>query len=294
MRKKELEDLPIRSFENAFNEKLVSKFAMGTLKGKNEGEGIHVEAHRHDYYHILYVKQGIGEHSIDFKTYEIKSNSIFFVSPGQVHSLEIDHDVEGYVISFSSEFYHINDNLQKLLDYPFFHSLSNAPVIHMSDTNAKIQHVLDDMFTEFESSEKGKDNILRALLEVLLVRASRMYNQPIINQAPNHLTYQLRKLESLIDTHFKEYRLLNDYADIMHISPKHLNSLCKKGLNKTVTNLIHERTLTEAKRLLLFTDNSISEIAYELGFADKSYFMRVFKKHTTLTADSYRKQNKTC
>ena len=85
--------------------------------------------------------------------------------------------------------------------------------------------------------------------------------------------------------------MLSDYADLMFISPKHLNSLCKKGLNKTVTNLIHERNLIEAKRLLLFTDNSVAEIAFELGFADKSYFMKFFKKHTKLTADMFRKQH---
>ena len=67
----------------------------------------------------------------------------------------------------------------------------------------------------------------------------------------------------------------------MFISAKHLNNLCKKGLNKTVTNLIHERIMIEAKRLLLFTDNSISEIAFELGFTDKSYFMRFLKKIPT-------------
>lgn len=292
MRKKDLENLPIRNFDNEFNLELSTKFGIGKLMAEKDGENMVVEAHRHDYYHIVYVKQGKGEHLIDFKNFEIKPNSIFFVSPGQVHSLKIDKNVEGYVISFNSDFYLLNDSLQKLMDYPFFHSLSNAPVIYLPKSNPKIQHALDDMFEEFEFTQKGRDNILRALIDVLLVRASRMYHQPESNQAPSHLTYQLRKLEALIDAHFKEYRLLNDYADMMHISPKHLNSLCKKGLNKTVTNLIHERTLTEAKRLLLFTDNSISEIAFELGFADKSYFMRFFKKQTSLTADSFRQQNK--
>ena len=68
--------------------------------------------------------------------------------------------------------------------------------------------------------------------------------------------------------------------------------MCKKGINKTVLNLIHERILIEAKRLLLFTTNTITEIAYELGFTDTSYFMRFFKKHTSLTADAYRNHNK--
>ncbi|MCT4637597.1 MAG: AraC family transcriptional regulator [Bacteroidales bacterium] len=292
MRKKEVEHLPVRTIEGEFGHKALSKFDIVSLKEDSTDKGIIAESHRHDYYHIMFVSRGNGEHSIDFKTYDIKPNSIFFVSPGQVHSLVIDKNVDGYVVSFDSEFFTLNNTVQKLIDFPFFHSINNDPVLYLSRANETIQNLLDDMYNEYRADEKGKENVLRALIEILLIRSSRMYSQPVINEAPTHLTFQLRKLEALIDTHFKEYKLLNDYADMMYISAKHLNSLCKKGLNKTVTNLIHERTLTEAKRLLLFTDNTISEIAFELGFTDKSYFMRFFKKSTKLTADSFRKQNK--
>ena len=293
MRKKEFEKLPIRSIENIINNTEVSKFEIGKLEAeKNEGKII-VESHRHDYYHIMYIKNGVGKHSIDFKTFEIKPNMMFFVSPGQVHSLEISSEAEGYVISFDSGFYHLSDNFQKLLDYPFFHSISNTPLINLNNENNKIQLAWDELFEEYNSKSNDKNNILRALFEILLIRASREYEKPIETEKPAYITYQLRKLETLIDNHFKEYKSLNDYADLMHISPRHLNSLCKKALNKTVMNLIHERTLTEAKRLLLFTQNSVTEIAYELGFSDTSYFMRFFKKHTSLTADTFRNQNKT-
>lgn len=290
MRRKEIEDLPIRSIEDSLGEKRMSKFEIDILKSDQPNEGLKVDAHRHDYYHILYVKNGQGEHTIDFKSYEIKANSIFFVSPGQVHALEIDPSVEGYVVSFNADFYHFHDNIQKLMDYPFFHSISNAPMLQLDNSNANIQAVLDDMNVEYLTAEKGKEALLRALLEVLLIRAARMYHQTDSDKAPNHLTFQLRTLEALIDAHFKTSKLLNNYAEMIHISPKHLNSLCKKGLNKTVSNLIHERTLIEAKRLLLFTDQSITEIAFELGFSDKSYFMRFFKKQTNLTADAFRNQ----
>ena len=82
---------------------------------------------------------------------------------------------------------------------------------------------------------------------------------------------------------------MDDYSQLMYLSLKHLNNISKKGLNKTITNLIHEKLLLEAKHLLLFTENSISEIAYELGFKDGFYFMRFFKKNISVTADEYRK-----
>lgn len=287
MKQKEVEKLPIRTIIGEFGQTGLSRFGIDTVRPDDEGSGVIVEAHRHDYYHIMYIKRGRGVHSIDFKHYEVKPGSLFFVSPGQVHTIEIDKDVEAYVISFNSDFYLFHNNEQKLMDYPFFHTINNDPVVYFEDTDM-FDYIIKEMLTEYNNQAKGTEKILQSLMEILLVKASRMYTYPVKEESPVHLTFQLRKLETLIDKHFREYKLLNDYADLMYISPKHLNSLCKKGLNKTVTNLIHERTLTEAKRLLLFTDNSIAEIAFELGFADKSYFMRFFKKQTTQTADTFR------
>ncbi len=292
MRKKEVQHIPIRSFDDPVKPSTGFKFEVSSLKSENKGEQVKIAAHRHDYYHILYIKNGFGEHSIDFKTYKIKPNSLFFVSPGQVHALEVSGDVEGFVITFDPEFYLLNNTLQKLLDYPFFHSLNNSPAIYLTDKNDKIVQAILEINEEYNSLDSQKGDLLRSLLEVLLIRTSRVYHGGGEN-TPDHLTYQLRKLEALIDSRFKELKLLDDYANLMHLSPKHLNSLCKKGLNKTVTNLIHERTLLEAKRLLLFTDNSVSEIAYELGFMDKSYFMRFFKKHMGFTTEAYRKSEAT-
>lgn len=292
MRKKNIENVPVRTFDTSLSNNRAPKFNIEVLKEDNINTGITVEAHRHDYYHIMYVKNGIGKHSVDFKTYKVLPNTIFFISPGQVHSLEIDKDIEGYVISFNSDFYLLNNSVQKLMDFPFFHSLYNEPVMYLTDKIDEIQYFLEGIFVENKSLEKGNGNLLRALMEVFLIKTSRIYTQTNVNVTPNHLSFQLRKLEALIDSNFKELKQLNDYADLMYISPKHLNSLCKKGLNKTVTNLIHERIIIEAKRLLLFTNNSISEVALELGFTEKSYFMRFFKKHTLLTADSFRKQEK--
>lgn len=295
MKKKEFEQVPIRScFDKERKLASISKFEIEQLTGSSVDNKILVEPHRHDYYHIMYVKHGVGQHSIDFKTYRIKPNTMFFVSPGQVHTLETSIDTQGYVISFDASFYRLNDSIQKLLDYPFFHSLSNIPVVYFKEEHNKIHTAWEELYEEYNSNSTDKFTILRALFEVLLIRTARVYEEPSTIKEPTYLTFQLRKLETLIDNHFKELRLLNDYADLMHISPRHLNSLCKKGLNKTVTNLIHERTLIEAKRLLLFTNNSITEIAIDLGFADKSYFMRFFKKHTSLTAENYRNQQKAC
>ena len=291
---KPFENVPIKRIEANVNSEIKSSFEISKLKEEDDNNvEFVIEPHRHDFYHMMFINKGEGKHHIDFKTYDIKPKSIFFVSPGQVHALEASSDVEGYVISFNVDFYYLNNTIQTRSDFPFYHTLNNAPVVYLSQDNVKIKENWDELYTEYNSPDSGSDKMISALFEVLLMRILRVYlEQPLQNNQTVYLTERLRQLETLIDIHFKEYKLVNDYAELMHTSPKHLNSLCKETLNKTVTNLIHERLLIEAKRLLLFTTNSITEIGYELGFTDKSYFMRFFKRHVGLTAETYRKQNK--
>lgn len=248
MSQQEFKKIPIRSIQQKDNALNVS-FEIEKIKETENTEKMIVEAHRHDFYHIMFIKEGVGENIVDFKTYEVRPNMLFFISPGQVHSIKLSADVKGYVISFNSDFYLLSDNIQKLLDFPFFHSINNTPLIHLSEGNTKIQTVFDELYEEYNSNPKSK--ILRTLLELLLLRASQLYVELSKKDTPAYLTYQLRKLEALIDTHYKQFRVLNDYAELMHISPKHLNSLCKKGINKTVKNLIHERLLIEAFKTTL-------------------------------------------
>ncbi|WP_196888005.1 AraC family transcriptional regulator [Aureivirga sp. CE67] len=291
MRKKEFHPLPIRSFQDKEKNKHSIMFEMTILKPENE-TGIKVAPHRHDYFHILFIKNGKGKHYIDFKVYDIIPNSIFFVSPGQVHSLEINSEVEGFVVTFNADFFHLNQSLKKITDYPFFHSINNLPYIYLTKQNLKLASYFEDLYEEYSSDSINNDeNILRALLELILLKAARIYNYDASISTSSQTTKQLRTLEVLIDNHFKEYKLTEDYAEMLFMTSKALNNICKNNLNKTVINLIHERIIIEAKRLLLFTDNSISEIAYELGFQEKSYFMRFFKKHTSFTAKEFREKN---
>ena len=263
-------------------------FEINPLAPANGGQLL-VEAHRHNFYHIMMVKNGVGTHQIDFKNYRIEANTLFFISPGQVHSLEINEEVEGYVISFRTEFFLMHEREKTLMDFPFFHSISNAPVVYLTEKQEELQLLWDEIYREHCSERKDRMDVIRVLMELMLLKASRQYKWLASEEnAPAYLSFQLRKLDTLIDQHYKKFKLLSDYAELMYLSPKQLNSLCKKGLHKTVSKLIHERTVTEAKRLLLFTHQTIGEIAFELGFSDKSYFMRFFKKHTGYTAEAFR------
>ncbi len=289
MRDKSFEKLPVRRISGVYN---TPHFNITILESDTPNTDVYVEPHRHDYYHIMLVKNGIGKHSIDFKTYNIKPNTMFFVSPGQIHTLNIDKDALGYVISFNADFFQLYNGVQKLSDLPFFHSNTQAPVVYLKEDELRVLDLWENINDEHLKPQSNSDKMIRALLDVLLIHVARIHHKtPEGSNITSQLSIQINTLETLIDTHFRALKQVNDYAELMHLSAKHLNSLSKKALNKTVTNLIHERLILEAKRLLLFTDNTITEIAFELGFSDKSYFMRFFKKHTGGTAEMFRKQN---
>ena len=99
----------------------------------------------------------------------------------------------------------------------------------------------------------------------------------------------LRTFRRLIDSHYRGLRLPKEYADLLYITPNHLNALCQDLLGKTAGELIRDRTLLEAKRLLTNAKMTATEIAYELNFKDNSYFNRFFKKNAGMTPDDFRK-----
>ena len=292
LKKMQRENLPvycIETFQDQYTsnlgfdvkilENLVDQFAFTNL------------AHRHDFYDVLIITQGRGIHTIDFVTYEVKPGSVFFLTPGQVHSWELSNDVKGYSIFFSSEFYLMHCNESKLYDFPFFHSLSNQPCLYLNGQSSSfIPSILSEMIAENQAEQIGREDMLRACLDFLLIKLARQYER-IYARSNNQVTHHIRKLEKFIDQHFAEKKKPSQYADLMCISAKYLSKVCKKGVGKTPGELVTERVVLEAKRLLIHSEKTVSQVADQLGYSDQSYFIRVFKKHTGTTPDQYRAQS---
>ncbi len=248
-----------------------------------------LQPHRHDCYLILLVTQGHGKHIIDFETHEVNPFSAFFLTPGQVHSWNFTEDAKGYVIFFTSSFYMLYKREKHLTDFPFFRTLDNPGTLQLDEhKEGLLITMLQEMVSENTKEEFGRDEMLRNCLDIILTRLSRYYEQSTPLTANSAVTLQMRQLESLIETHFIKLKSPAEYADLMNVTPKHLNDVCKLALNKTVSDLIHERQLLEAKRLLAFTMAGIKQIADHLEFNDKSYFMRFFKKYMGVTPDQFR------
>ena len=248
--------------------------------------------HRHDdFYEILYITHGTGHYIIDLHLFEIKPESVFFLSPGQIHELKISDDIKGYIFLFTSAFYHFNKSNQfKIFELPFFYSISSnsPPLILKTDTQ---QCLVLDLFlrsiTESEDELIEKDEAIRALLDLILINCKRMF-QELPGEGSLKGLVLVKRFKQLIEANCYQNLSVKDFAELLKISPSHLSETVKSITGRTSTDLINDRIIIEIKRMLIQTELSISEIGYKLNFSDQSYFSKYFKKLTGVTPQHFR------
>jgi AraC-like DNA-binding protein len=143
------------------------------------------------------------------------------------------------------------------------------------------------LITEYQKSP-DELIILKALLKVFLLKLIKVKEQ----EFTGHDIHQKRVYEflMLLEGNYLQVRNIDFYAGKLDISSKRLNQILKEKLGKTGTQIIHDRIILEAKRLIIHSEHTIKEIAYELGFSDRPYFSRFFKKQTGQTAEEFQKQ----
>jgi AraC family transcriptional activator of pobA len=241
--------------------------------------------HRHNFYIGILFTKGSGTHQIEFNRYDIKPGHVFMLAPGEVHNWTLSRDIEGYIFFHTKEFFDLNFTYEKVENYPFYSCLRNNPLIVVKKESLKrIKETFSEIVDEYKHTELLKFQKLSSLVNVLYIALSRIYLPDKILQIKNFdYLGKLKQLEQLIDKRFKEYKFPKEYALLMHVSEKHLNRICKTCLNKTVTQVITDRIILEAKRMLAFANSSVSQIAEELGYDNHPYFVQLFKKKTGQT-----------
>lgn len=250
--------------------------------------------HRHDdFYEILFITQGQGIYTIDMQDYVIKPFTIFFVSPGQIHELELSEDVQGYIFLFTSSFYHFNKtDPYKLFELPFFYNLAQETPPLCLETASEKQNFIE-LFSKamIENQQKMVDNeeVIRALLDLILIQSKRIYPVNITEEPTNKGRILVKRFKQLIEEKCQENLSVKEYAELLKITANHLSETVKSVTGRTSTDLINDRMIMEIKRLLTHTDLGVSEIAYQLNFSDQSYFSKYFKKLTNQTPVEFRK-----
>lgn len=247
--------------------------------------------HKHTFYHLVLFTTGGGIHAIDFKTFNVVPYQIYFMIPGQVHSWSFEGNIDGYVIHFSPSFFESfllkNEYLEQ---FPFFSGIVDDEVIQIDPS---LQHQIIGLFehiiSEGENPGRMGLDLIRSLLLQVFILLSRTNADKKEKQARPYNITLLRTFQKLIEKNFATLKLPRDYAELMYITPNHLNALCNDLLGISAGEAIRNRVLLEAKRLLINLNLTVAEIGYQLNFSDNSYFTKFFKKYSGSTPEEFRK-----
>lgn len=249
--------------------------------------------HRHNYYEICFFINGSGKHEIDFNTHSIHSQSVHFISPGQVHLIARDKGYHGYLIVFTREFYSLDTFHQDLLYYlPFFNNATMSPILNLNAEEFKEMMVLvHQIKMEYLRESPMTKDILRSFLQILLLKCRDYYLHYFAEREKMYDPHfvQVQQFNTLVEQQFRTAHLVREYADQLSISPSSLNKYVKQISGHTAGEIIMDRLILEAKRLLLYTPLSNKEIAYELNYEDPSYFSRIFRKKTGYSPSAFKK-----
>ncbi len=241
---------------------------------------------------MVYFTEGSGEHLIDFEKFEAKSGTMYFMKPGQVHQWYFKEKYDGFVVNFFDNFFDwIGINSSILQKFRFLQSiLVKDHVVEISpDLQEKIASYFEEMINENQKNNQFSNLKIGFHLMSLFIDIERSLEAVKIKTS-DYQSVLLNNFQELIDQNFKNKKLPKEYAELLYITPNHLNALCKDILGNSAGELIRSRVVLEAKRLLVNKEISVTEIAYLLNFQDASYFVKFFKKYTEFTPEQFRKQ----
>lgn len=265
---------------------MISRFAAYLETHKN----LHLP-HKHTFYHVVLFTEGAGTHTIDFNNYTVKPHQIYFMAPGQAHSWSFEGHVDGYIINFSVPFF--QSFLLKpdyLEDFPFFNGITSDSVIDLPEgLRDTITNLFEEIIQESETNNRMGPDMVKTLMMKIFILIARLSVDNTTKSIANYNYTLLKNFQKLIEKNFITLKLPKEYAELLYITPNHLNAICKDMLGIPAGEMIRNRIILEAKRLLINPNSSVTQIAYHLNFTDNSYFTKFFKKHTGLTPEEFRK-----
>lgn len=246
------------------------------------------EPHRRSNFSLTLLLSGESIQYIDFEKYTVKAPALIMLSPGQIHQHSGDSLSEIVNISFSQEFLIPETAASGMICWG---CLFEKVVIQLTDAQLKeLMSFARLMLRETENPQPLSDLIIRSQLKSFMAATARLPQLDIASIQSDTLPNRIvRQFNELSDLHYKDKTQVAHYAELMFVTPGHLNDTIKSAMGKTAKQIIDEKRITEAKRLLYWGDHSIKEIAGQLNFEDDGYFNRFFKKHTGATPASFQR-----
>jgi AraC family transcriptional regulator, transcriptional activator of pobA len=235
--------------------------------------------HRHDYEEIILLTSGNPCHYIDFRREQLQGPVAVYVAMGKIHQFLPDANTRGWAIRYTHEFIPAT----KFNFYAAFLESINYPV-----NEPKLLNQLTSLCVMMEEEyHKVVVNyvFIRHILEALLSKLESQPNQP---EKGSGDAIVMNNFLKILEANFRRAEGVEFYSDKLNMTARNLNHISKNIFNKSISELIESRKLTEAKQLLIHTTKSVSEIGFEIGYSEKSYFTRVFHKKTGFTPTEFR------
>lgn len=249
---------------------------------------------RLNYYSLIWIQKGSGTLKADFSEYHFNDNMLLSFSPYQPFMLDTNSEVHGVVIHFHPDFFCIHKHHKEVACHGvLFNNIYNSPMVKIDDkTSVSFEMIVEQLKEEMTKSALAQYELLISYLKIFLITASRLKKEDQVESTEVTIESQepfiLQNLKNYIESHYKTVHSASEYANMLAITPKALARLTKAHFNKTLTDLIAERIIIEAKRELYLTNKTVKEIAFDLGYNDEYYFSRFFKKNTDISPQLYR------
>ncbi len=250
------------------------------------------QPHYHEFFQ-MFVLLGKADVMHDFHEFRAEGITVVFLSPGQVHTVVPEPGMDGVTISFTQTFFdHHAPPPSRIFDFPFFYPADVKPWLKLRGRKARdVVQMFDDLQAEFEVRvRKDAAEVLRAMLHILLVRVNRLYAKAHPQREATRAELLVRQFHLAVEQHFREFQNIGQYAKLLGVTANHLNDTMHDLSGKAAGEVIRQRRLLDAKRLLSHSEMSVSEIGYHLGFEDPSYFSKFFRRYEGCAPAEFREQ----
>ncbi len=244
-------------------------------------------------YKIFWIKEGKGTYHIDFETYSFDSSVLFFLSPGQIFSVDSEKIKEAYQLSFVQDFYCIQTYDSEIAcNGVLFNNVYETPFVKPCEKDIqKLNFIIESLIDEFKNTDTAQYDMLQAYLKQFIIHSVRIKKEYHIVKE-DETTKLFKDFSLLVEQNFKKLHSVTDYASRLGVSPKSLTKSFQKTGTKTPSDFIKNRIITEAKRQLLYSTEAIKHIAFDLGFNDPAYFSRFFTKAIGQSPKQFQKEYK--
>lgn len=241
--------------------------------------------HRHDHYTCFFIEEGMLRHCIDRKEVEIKGPGLLISYPGQMHQVTAADHFDGWIMAFDPKFIHEHAAVSVEA------SFSDVIALQLSKEQQELFSSLFELINY--EVKQGEAAVTAHLVNAFFLKTAGLFQ---LQEHERTLAYSSRSIEivktfrKLIREHFVKLKKPSEYAQLMNISVSYLNDTVKSVTGFSATHFIQQEIFRESQRLLCYTDKSIKEIAFSLGYEDYKYFIRLFSKSVGVSPSNFRKQ----